>query len=249
LRRLRAQLDEASNGDRQAWVRSVAPLAQGGRRVVGLYKGVVMMKIVAVAGIGTALCIYLVGARGSSSRSLPPPTPPAASAPVRSEAGAVAVPGVPMERARFAPGERQRMLDQLAAVHRPTPLPLAPSGPAPSAPADEGSLDKEYVRTGVRELIGLVKECYDQGLARRPDLAGRLIVEFTIVGEPGIGGLVTTSTIADEGSTISDPGMRECVQETLYGARFPAPAGGGEVKVHYPFAFSTAPDEPDGGRP
>ena len=44
-------------------------------------------------------------------------------------------------------------------------------------------------------------------------------------------------SIAAEGSTIADPAMRECVQETMYGAKFPPPQGGGEVQVTYPFLF------------
>jgi hypothetical protein len=66
-----------------------------------------------------------------------------------------------------------------------------------------------------------------------------LVVSFTIVGEPDVGGLVVDSTVDATTSTITDQGMRECLQETMYGAQFPAPLNGGEVHVTYPFSFAS----------
>ena len=78
------------------------------------------------------------------------------------------------------------------------------------------------------------------GAAGRPGTGGGSPVNFTIIAEPDVGGLVSESAINDEKSTIADAQLRECVQETMYGAHFPAPLDGGEVRVTYPFEFASA---------
>ena len=169
-----------------------------------------------------------------------------AAAPSTSPAAAPAAPRT-TEAAR---AERERMLRAIAAAQRrpaaPPPSPAAtPRNAPPAEPAP--ALDKDYVRSRVREIVPLVRECYERALERDPSTSGRIVVEFTIVGAPGVGGLVGESRVRDEGTTIRDPEMRECLQENMYAARFEAPAAGGTVTVTYPFAFANdAPD--DGGR-
>ena len=63
------------------------------------------------------------------------------------------------------------------------------------------------------------------------------MVDFSIVGDPSVGGLVGDSHINGAQSDILDHEMSECVQETMYAAQFKAPANGGEVEVSYPFVF------------
>src|SRR5690606_27381200 len=78
-------------------------------------------------------------------------------------------------------------------------------------------------------------ECYTMALEDTPGLAGRVMTEFVISGEPEVGGLVEESTISDDGTTIAHPGMRECMRETLYSIEFEPPPDGGRVMVRYPF--------------
>ena len=111
-----------------------------------------------------------------------------------------------------------------------------------AAPAPPPELDKDYIRGQMQALIPLIKECYENALRDKPMLSGKLVVNFTIVAEPEIGGLVADSTVDPDNSDIADSDLRECVQETMYGARFPAPKDGGEVKVTYPFIFKTVDD-------
>jgi hypothetical protein len=124
---------------------------------------------------------------------------------------------------------------------------------APAAPAkrtgDEGEparatlagdLDKDYVRTQVRALLPLISGCYDDALRDEPGLAGDLVVRFTVTGEPGVGGLVTSSEI-DPASTIVSPALSECVSQTMYAVDLQPPADGGDVEIVYPFSFSTEP--------
>ncbi len=154
---------------------------------------------------------------------------------------------------------RQHVLDQLADARakrgesRPAPSPSATAssssgtsgGPKPALPDAPPELTKDYIRARVKELVPLLAECYQRELDADPKLGGTLMVHFTLGGEPGVGGIVETSEIDAEHSTITNPAMIECVRETMYGLQFDPPAEGGQVVVHYPFAFSST-GEPSG---
>ncbi len=113
---------------------------------------------------------------------------------------------------------------------------------SPDAP---GRLDPAYIREAVRELQPLIAECYELALEEDDTLAGRLVLEFDIEGEPEVGGVVEDSAIGDE-STLTHPTLDECVRETIYTLELPAPEGGGMVHVRYPFTFSREGSEEDG---
>jgi hypothetical protein len=119
----------------------------------------------------------------------------------------------------------------------------APSHTATARPAlaDAPDLDKQYVQSAVRELAPLLLQCYETALDAHPGLAGKLVVEFTIEGEPGVGGVVGDSTVDAAASTIADPAMQECVTQTMYALEIDPPANGGTVNVTYPFTFAPAP--------
>ncbi len=115
--------------------------------------------------------------------------------------------------------------------------PTATPTPAPALP--ESTIDKDYIRRSVRELLPLLQECYEHGLERDSKLAGTVVVDFTIEGEPGVGAVIGHSAIDDAASSLSDVATRECIQETMYALEIDPPPGGGVVTVHYPFAFSS----------
>jgi len=123
-----------------------------------------------------------------------------------------------------------------------------PAGDGSGSPGErpelkEGMMEKEYIQDRVREIVPLIKECYELALDQKPSLAGKLTVRFTLAGEPEIGGIVESSEIDTESSTISDPGMSECISETMYALEFEPPANGGQVEVRYPFKFRTTEEE------
>jgi hypothetical protein len=165
----------------------------------------------------------------------------------RAREGAPAVTASQPARPKLTPEARARLLaalERAQAARGPAaaPAPTPGGGTMPVLRADGGvvgSLDKEYIRAAIRELIPLVHECYENALRDRPDLGGRLTVEFRIAGEPAIGGVVTESRIAETDAGTLHAGLEECVRETMYGLKLAAPAGGGTVKVRYPFVFRT----------
>jgi hypothetical protein len=115
----------------------------------------------------------------------------------------------------------------------------AAAGPAAMA-EPRGSLDREYIREAVRAVTPLLAECYELAREEDPTLEGRLIVEFTIGGDPEVGGVVEQSAVAED-SALRHPVLDECVRETMYTIELPPPEEGGRVDVRYPFVFS--PDE------
>lgn len=155
-------------------------------------------------------------------------------------------------RAALDREERARLLRDIAAARgaraaqRPGAAPAQRPEAAPRAPGEPGSLDKDYVRQQVREVIPLVQECYVSALEKAPQLRGRIVLRFTISGEPELGGLVESAEVQEAGEGLKDPALQECMRESMYALRFKAPQGGGQVVVSYPFLLS--PDgPPDGG--
>ncbi len=96
----------------------------------------------------------------------------------------------------------------------------------------------------MKEILPLVRGCFERTLLRRPDVEGKAVVEFSIVGEEEVGGLVELSESDNEASTIEDEQFSECIQETMYALEFKPPEGGGRVVVRYPFEFFLA-DSPE----
>jgi len=96
-----------------------------------------------------------------------------------------------------------------------------------------GSLDKEIIRRIVHQHMNEVKFCYDQELARKPTLAGRISVQFAIspVGQ------VITSVM--QSTSMDDARVENCVVNAVRRWEFPKPTGGGIAIVLYPFSFTS----------
>ncbi len=104
--------------------------------------------------------------------------------------------------------------------------PPAGSHRAPAAVDAPGSLDPQYVREGIRALRGMLHDCYESALAREPNLAGRVTVQFVLSGEPSVGGIVEDSEVLPgEGALSQDRDFTACVRETMYALDLPAAAG------------------------
>jgi hypothetical protein len=96
----------------------------------------------------------------------------------------------------------------------------------------KGALDKDIIRRIVRAHINEVRYCYNQGLARDPNMKGRVSVQFTI----GPTGKVPVAVVQD--SSISDRNVANCIAQAVRRWTFPKPQGGGNVVVTYPFVLS-----------
>lgn len=92
-----------------------------------------------------------------------------------------------------------------------------------------GGLDKDLIRRVVRAHINEVRYCYNQGLAKDPNLKGRVAVQFTI----GATGKVTSSVVGE--NDVKDPAVGSCISQAVRRWTFPRPATGGAAIVTYPF--------------
>ena len=92
-----------------------------------------------------------------------------------------------------------------------------------------GGLDKDLIRRVVRAHVNEVRHCYNLGLARDPNLKGRVAVQFTI----GATGKVSSAVVAE--SDLKDSSVGACISQAVRRWSFPKPASGGAAMVTYPF--------------
>lgn len=103
---------------------------------------------------------------------------------------------------------------------------------AEAAPVHTGTLAQAVVDGVVQDELSSIRACYEQGLARDPELSGKLEVKFVI----GADGRVSSATT--KSSTLGDPEVESCVNFRFMMMRFPPPEGGGIVVASHPFTFA-----------
>ena len=214
--------------------------AIAGKVIVSMSANKLVVAAIAVAAAGGA-ALWLHHSRAGSAAASP--LSPSHSAVTSTSRGSVHVQRLPDKAAR------DQLVAQIrdARARRIAAEPAASSAAAPSSPGPAPALpdgddpDKAYIQASVRELLPMITECYEHAIERDPKLGGTLVVSFTIDGEPGVGGVVGDSTVDPDQSTLADPQMRECVQETMYGLEIDPPKNG-TVHVTYPFMFAPGSD-------
>jgi TonB family protein len=97
-----------------------------------------------------------------------------------------------------------------------------------------GGLSQEVVGRYIKRYWAQFKYCYERELSKDPNLYGKITVTFTIAGN----GRVSEANVIQ--TTMHNANVEACVLRVVRRIRFPAPKGGGEVIVTYPFMFTTA---------
>ncbi|MBM4362240.1 MAG: AgmX/PglI C-terminal domain-containing protein [Deltaproteobacteria bacterium] len=178
----------------------------------------------------------------------PPPSPdPSASAQPPEPLSALTAPGGASPDAR-----RARVLRLLAGGEAATALPLvdvsegktfepalrdrvAPMVDVPRVKIRMGEtkvvgdLPHEVVQRVVRQNFGRFRLCYEKGLERDSELAGEIVLEFTI--NPA-----GTAQVSKAGGTMKDTAVVDCVRESLGAVTFPERRRG-DVQVTFPVRF------------
>ena len=98
------------------------------------------------------------------------------------------------------------------------------------ASVDEG-LTKEEVAKVIHRHLNEIRYCYESAIHQDPSLSGKVLVDFMI----GSKGSVSTAQAAE--NTMKDQQVSHCLIGKLRSWRFPAPRGGVQVAVTYPFLF------------
>ncbi|HEY2409794.1 MAG TPA: AgmX/PglI C-terminal domain-containing protein, partial [Polyangiaceae bacterium] len=94
-----------------------------------------------------------------------------------------------------------------------------------------GRLPPELIQSIVRKSFGLFRQCYERGLAKNPNLAGRITTRFVI----DRGGNVSDARL--DSSTLPDPDVAQCIVSSFRTLKFYQPEGG-VVTVVYPIELS-----------
>lgn len=95
-----------------------------------------------------------------------------------------------------------------------------------------GALDKGAIDRTIKRDMASIRRCYEEGLAGRADLAGKVTIRFVVAAD----GAVQAAEVKT--STLGDAGVEGCIVGVFRALRFPEPRGGGIVIVSYPFIFS-----------
>ena len=95
-------------------------------------------------------------------------------------------------------------------------------------------LSKELVGKVIRLHFNAIKFCYERELQHKPELAGKVMILFTI--DPT--GSVVDANVAE--SSLDDANVEACMLAQVRHWKFPEPAGGGVVGVSHPWFFKPA---------
>lgn len=152
-----------------------------------------------------------------------------------------AVTGAPQEQ----PTDSQPEVVLVQALPREdgfTSPPGPPSRVRVGQPGISGRLPPEVIQRIVRASFGDLRKCYEDGLRRNPNLAGRIAVRFVIGWD---GSVTEASEVGPQGGSPSSPASTpmpdravvSCVLHEFTKINFPRPEGG-IVTVVYPIQFS-----------
>jgi len=101
----------------------------------------------------------------------------------------------------------------------------------------KGSLSKEVIRRIIRQHLNEIRYCYAQQLVVKPDLQGRVVIQFLISSQ----GTVQMASVVD--STLDNTQVENCVAKAFQRWTFPAPEDSGVVIATYPLMFSPAENQ------
>jgi hypothetical protein len=91
---------------------------------------------------------------------------------------------------------------------------------------------QESIRKIVTDHQPQIQECYEGILANKQDVVeGRIHTSWIITGE----GLVRDAKVVKKGTTLKSPQLHDCVIAVLSSMNFPAPPGGKDQPIEYPF--------------
>ncbi len=228
LSRLRAGLD-ADAGDRKRWAPAALAFAKGSIHVAKPTK-LVLVVLAALLVASAVAVMFVLPIRGGGG--LPQSIASNGATNVSS-----VVPSID-SRAAIQPGSEKRtaMIAAIARAreHRSTPThaPRPPTLTGSDSPGttldlvDKSGDTSEWGKRALGTLNSMLGQCYDLGRAEDPKLEGNVTLRFTLVGEPGVGGLLERVEIVDAETTISQQTIRDCFLQQLYSLELDPPPDG-----------------------
>jgi hypothetical protein len=109
--------------------------------------------------------------------------------------------------------------------------------------AQSHNLSQDYILARLREdFYPLARACYASALTRLPGLHGTFVIDFMIVGDAKVGGIVDQAK-TDKSSDITDPEFSTCVRESMLSMVFEPPENDGWLIVRLPVRFEPSAQE------
>lgn len=96
-----------------------------------------------------------------------------------------------------------------------------------------GSIDKEAIRRIIQQNKNAIRSCYERSLQRKPDLYGKLVLEWDIEEK----GKVTRASV--KSNSLGDDQVATCIMGRIKSLRFPEPPPDQIGRVTFPFVFSS----------
>jgi hypothetical protein len=245
LSRLRAGLD-ANAGDRKRWAPAVLAFARGGMHVAKPTK-LVLVVLAALLLMSAATVMIVLPVRGGGGGG--GTTTSTRSSETTASRGASATDARTSLRpvSEHHAAERAAMLAAIASAREArdrrtaAPTPMSATRGAPTTTGSDSTAttlditDKtgdtsDWSKRALGTLNHLLGQCYDLGLAEDANLAGTVTIQFTLVGEPNIGGLLERVEIVDAETTITQETIRDCLSQQLYALELDPPPDGVTVE-------------------
>jgi hypothetical protein len=223
-------------------------------------------EVVLVAIAASSLGVYIVSRRappsvlgsvdtalsGSVPSVLAPNTrDPLPSTSVNDDTSADSDPALPTYRGPERNPQKAALLREALIARKAQQLSAAPTASAASS-SPEGvmvepggqrapeakPLDNYVSRLMQQQFLPLATECYEVLLATKPHATGTVALEFSILGDAAVGGVVVDVTFG-AGTTLLDPPFSACMTELMYAVIFdPPPGKDGSVSVEQSFELA-----------
>jgi TonB family protein len=100
----------------------------------------------------------------------------------------------------------------------------------PSEAFGTGVLDPNSIAKVVGRRKNAIKACYEKQLKKNPKLAGKVKIQFTILGSGRVGDVQVLQ------DSTGEPAVGACIKRNMKRWKFPKPDGG-SVTVAFPFVF------------
>jgi TonB family protein len=98
----------------------------------------------------------------------------------------------------------------------------------------EPGISKEPIAKVIRRHFSEIKFCYERMLQQKPELEGKVVLNFTFDGT----GSVVDAAVSE--STLEEPNVEECMLARVRRWKFPVQPGAGIVSVNHPWIFKPA---------
>ena len=99
--------------------------------------------------------------------------------------------------------------------------------------SDPWPADYDGINGAIGEVLGDIRECYQEWLNLVPDLEGKVVVRFVIEGQDETG--VVTEAEVVEATTAENTFFEGCLLNVMSDLQFEDPDG--QMTVNYPFVF------------